>query len=104
MSNPPFDLPTAERWFAAQLNNQTWDLVEAESRTTEQTEAMLHSAHAAYWHWSQVGQPINRLRALVLLATAYGKAELSEGAVRYADQCLACLEPLGDEPALFDQA
>lgn len=76
MSTAPFDLPKAHRWFAVELNNLCWDLIEAEHRSAEQTERMIHAAHAACHHWLQVGTAVNNLRAECLLATAYALAGL----------------------------
>jgi len=104
MSNSPFDLNATHRWFAIELNNRAWDLVEAAGRTPEETERMIQAAHAACWHWLQIGQPINHLRAEVLLATAYVKAGLAEGAVRYAEKCLELSQQLSDAQTPFDRA
>lgn len=91
MAPPTFDVPVAERWFAAAANNFAWDLVEAARRSADETERMLHAAHAACHHWRQVGQPVHHLRALVLLATAYSTAARTAEAARYAEQALALL-------------
>jgi hypothetical protein len=38
---------------AAECFNATWDLLEKESRTSEETDRMLDLAHASRWHWTQ---------------------------------------------------
>ena len=43
------------RKLAIELFNHTWTLMDLESRTVEQTDEMLHSAHASTYHWLQVG-------------------------------------------------
>ena len=56
-----YNQPTAEdiarwdRWFAVEMNNQAWSLVENPGRTPAETEDMLHAAHAAALHWKCVG-------------------------------------------------
>ena len=104
MTDTPFDAQRAHRWFAVECNNQTWDLVEAESRTPEQVEQMIHGAHAACFHWLAAGSLLNHLRAQNLLATAYVAAGLAEAAVRHAERCLALSQEAGDSQSAFDRA
>ncbi len=104
MAEPPFDLERAHHWFAVEFNNHAWDLVEAAKRSAEETERMIHLAHAACVHWLAAGSAINHLRAQCLLATAYEKAGLGEAAVRHAEQCLELFAKAGEEATLFDQA
>jgi hypothetical protein len=104
MSQPPFDLAAAHRWFAVEFNNLAWDLVENADRTPEQTEEMLHAAHAAWLHWSQVGSVLNRQRAECLLSTAYAAAGQTEPAVRYGRSCVTLSEQPDSEQTPFDQA
>ena len=47
MSTPPFDLSKAHRWFAIELNNRAWELIEAPARTAEEAVEMVTAAHAA---------------------------------------------------------
>lgn len=103
MTDPPFDGQQAHRWFAIEFNNRSWDLVEAPARSPAEVEEMIHCAHAACLHWSQAGGPINRLRALVLLATAYVRAGLAAEALNYAELAAACSVP-EEEITLFDRA
>lgn len=52
--DPPFHDPAAqERKLGAELFNKTWDYIDKAARTPAETEAMLHCAHASFWHWSQ---------------------------------------------------
>lgn len=104
MSEPSFDIEKAHRWFAVEFNNLAWDLYESTGRTESDTERMIHAAHAACFHWFEVGVDVNRLRALCLLASAYAAAGLGELAVRYATQCVALSDRLGDEQTKFDRA
>jgi hypothetical protein len=91
MSEPPFDLAKAHRWFAVELNNLAWELYELPARTAEETERMLDAAHASVHHWRQVGTVLNALRGQVLLASCYAAASNSETAVRHAYRALDLL-------------
>lgn len=103
-NTPPFEIPRAHRWFAVECNNRAWDLVEAGSRTADETEEMLHAAHAAWLHWKAVGTPLNTLRAEKLLATAYAVAGLGERALWHAERCVELSEQAGDTQTPFDRA
>jgi hypothetical protein len=104
MNPPPFDVKRAHAWFAVELNNLAWDLVEAGRRSDVETERMIHAAHAACFHWLQSGDLLNHLRAQCLLATAYVQAGLSEPAVRHAQRTLALSREAADTQTAFDRA
>lgn len=104
MSEPPFDVQKAHRWFAVELNNESWGLVEAAERSPADVERMIHAAHGACYHWLHVGDLLNHLRAQCLLATAYAKANLVEPAVRHAEKCLQLSEEAGEKQTAFDRA
>lgn len=84
MSEPPFDLAKAHRWFAVEFNNVAWELCELPARTADETERMIDAAHASAYHWRQVGTVLNTLRGQVLLTSCYLAASQSEGALRHA--------------------
>lgn len=50
---PQLDVIWAHRHFSAQCFNATWTLIEKQDRTTEDNEAMLLTALASLWHWTQ---------------------------------------------------
>jgi hypothetical protein len=104
MTAPPFDVKLAHRWFAVELNNLAWDVVETEVISPPDVERMIHAAHAACFHWLEVGDGLNHLRAQCLLATAYAKAGLAESAVRHAERCLSLSAEAGTRQTAFDQA
>ncbi len=104
MADAPFELSRAHRWFAIELNNRAWDLLEKADRTADETEQMIHAAHAACFHWLQVGDLLNHLRAQNLLATVYAKAGMGEAATRHAEKCLALSKEAGDKQSPFDLA
>lgn len=101
MPTPPLDIAAAHRWFGIECNNAAWDLLELPSRSADESDHMLHLAHAALHHWSHIGTPINRLRGLCLLATTCTAAGRSEEATHWASACLALSDKLGmpDSPA-----
>jgi hypothetical protein len=43
-----------ERLLGTQLFNETWRLMEKESRTRADDDRMIHMAHASRYHWGQV--------------------------------------------------
>lgn len=104
MTEPPFDVNRAHRWFGVECNNRAWDLVEAAERTPDEIEEMIHSAHAAWLHWKPVGTLLNELRAENLLAMAYCVAGVSDRALWHARRCLALSEQAGDTQTPFDRA
>jgi hypothetical protein len=67
------------RFFAVECNNRAWGLSEATSRTGAQDGEMLDAAHAAAFHWNQVGTDVHRARADMLLAHVH--ALLGHGAI-----------------------
>jgi hypothetical protein len=106
MSQPPFDLAKAHRWFAVEFNNRAWELVEQDSRTDEEVREMIDAAHAAAIHWRAVGTPINEQRAECLLTTAYLRTGDAAAALRHAKRGLQLSEQTaaGDEETPFDRA
>ena len=53
------DRPDTElhRRLAAILFNGTWELLEKKKRTKEESDTMIHMAHASRYHWGVVGGP-----------------------------------------------
>jgi hypothetical protein len=87
MPAPPEDIQADSwhRFFAATANNHAWDL--AETRTGEiDLSALLDAAHASAWHWQVVGNELNRMRAVMLLAQAHARAGLGRSALAYAEE------------------
>lgn len=104
MSDAPFDLPRAHRWLAVELNNTAWDLLDKPDRTRDETERMIHAAHASVHHWLAAGNALNHLRGMVLLANVYAGAKLGEMGVRYAERALQLSEQCGETSTIFDRA
>jgi len=101
---PPFDLAKAHLWFAIECNNQAWDLVEKSNLTADETQQMIHLAHASVLHWQAVGTALNRQRGENLLATVYAAAGDAAAAVRHAERCLSLSVQNAKEESTFDRA
>ncbi|MEW5986201.1 MAG: hypothetical protein AB1791_06175 [Chloroflexota bacterium] len=92
------DIPTQEtinqwhRRFAVACNNRAWDLTTQSDRTAAENQEMRYTAYAAAYHWQQVGQPINHLRAEITLAHVHALLGEAGQALHYADRCLAFCE------------
>lgn len=104
MPEAPFDVSRAHRWFAVECNNSAWDLLESSGRSAEDSARLIEAAHAASFHWRAVGNELNRLRALNLLATAYVAVQDAAASVRYAEQVLAALSVADAQATAFDSA
>jgi hypothetical protein len=52
-NTPDIDVGAAHRFFSAECFNRAWDLLDKPERAPEETERMIHLAHASVWHWSQ---------------------------------------------------
>ncbi len=50
---PNFDIAAVHRFFSAMCFNKTWELIDTPNRTSEEEFAMLQTAMASLWHWSQ---------------------------------------------------
>lgn len=100
----PVDPAVAHHWFATELNNLAWSLLERGDRDRESVDLMVHAAHACHYHWSQVGTDLNRQRSYCLLASVYAFASRPAEAVRYAESALEWTRLTLDEVTPFDRA
>src|SRR4029079_6731594 len=101
---PAFDLAAAHRWFGIEFNNAAWDLLEAPSRTADETGRLLRLAHASCLHWESIGTPANVQRGLVLLAMAHAVTGLGTRAVELGWQCLVIGKDYDNLLTPFDRA
>jgi hypothetical protein len=74
--------------FASESNNRAWDIVEQAELTATDVDELLHAAHAAAWHWEQIGDQRTTARAHVLLAFAHAFAGNGTAALRFATLAL----------------
>jgi len=87
MPRSPEDIKTESwhRFYASTANNRAWELAELQASEVDLRE-LLNAAHAAAWHWQAVGNELNRMRAVMLLAQAHAMAGLGSSALAYADE------------------
>ncbi len=53
-NEPKLDVKTAHEYFSAECFNKAWEYIEkTEGRSQEDELAMLHTAIASLWHWTQ---------------------------------------------------
>ncbi len=80
----------AHRRLGVDLFNRTWTLLEKQSRTPEEDDELLHSAHASAYHWLQAGgTDANRARSQWQCSRAHAVLGQAEGAIHHAERCLA---------------
>jgi hypothetical protein len=84
--------PEEERQLAVDLFNRAWTLMEAEGRTAEQEDELVHAAHASRHHWAAVGTPANLARGEWQLSRIYTVLGRAEPALHHARRCLAYCE------------
>lgn len=81
-----------ERALAVVLFDHTWELLERRSRTPEETDELVHAAHASRYHWGRVGTAANRARGEWLCARVYATLGRAEPALHHARRCLELVE------------
>ena len=75
------------RWFAVELNNGTWDLLDAglsEASPREEREQALYAAYASTYHWMQAGTVANHARGEHLIASVAVAIGQLDTAARHA--------------------
>ena len=75
------------RWFAVELNNGTWDALDAglsEASPREEREQALYAAYASTYHWLQAGNVANHGRGEHLVASVAVAIGLLDTAARHA--------------------
>jgi len=85
------------KFFGASANNEAWTLAELPAAEVDRKQ-LLNAAHAATWHWRQIGDELNRMRALMLLACAHAHAGLGESAMGFAEEMRAYFLARPDTP------
>jgi hypothetical protein len=90
MSQPspaPEETALWQRRLAAQANNLAWRMSESRSRSTAESQEMLHAAHAAMHLWSIVGNDNQKAHALQLLAHVHALLGNAGAASTYLGGC-----------------
>ena len=83
--------PAQHRAVAVALFNRVWGLLEADARTEQQDDEMIHAAHASRWHWAHAGVPDEVQRLAVgewQCARVYSELGRGEPAVHHARRAL----------------
>jgi DNA-binding transcriptional MerR regulator len=99
MSSPPaapeIDAPT-RRALAVGLFNHTWTLLEKADRTADETDEMIHAAHASRYHWGEVGERVNVSRGEWQCSRVYAVLGRGEPALWHARRCVSITEANAD--------
>ncbi len=69
---------------AIEAFNKTWDYIDLNSRTKEETLEMIHLAHASRYHWGFAGTELNKGRGEWQISRVYSIANLGESALLHA--------------------
>ena len=73
--------------------NKTWDYIDNNERTKEETLEMIHLAHASRYHWGFAGTEIHKARGEWQISRVYSVANLGESALLHANAYLdICLK------------
>lgn len=94
--------PEDHKHFAIHCFNQTWDLIEKEDRSQEETDRMIHAARASRYHWEFIGESVNLARGEWLISRVYAVLNRVEPCLYHADRCLKIT--VNNDLQDFDQA
>jgi DNA-binding transcriptional MerR regulator len=83
------------RQLGKELYNLVWTLLETADRAPEQSDEMIHAAHASRHHWGVGGEPVHRARGEWQCARVYATLGRAEPALWHAGRCLAICEEQG---------
>ena len=78
------------RWFAVELNNGTWDVIDeglSKDSPREEREQALYAAYASTYHWMQAGTVVNHGRGEYLVASVAAAIGELDTAARHAARC-----------------
>lgn len=96
--DPLTDLDAAtHRELGKALFNHVWTLLETEARSPEQTDTMIHAAHASRLHWTRAEGPgsAEAARGEWQCSRVYAVLGRGEPALWHARRCLALHEAAG---------
>jgi len=84
------DQQVAHRWFAVDCFNRVWALIDKPSRTIAEDEAMVLTALASLWHWSQRDDCTDQNLSIGhwLAARVFALVGQGENAMRHARRSL----------------
>jgi DNA-binding transcriptional MerR regulator len=87
--------PATHRQLAVDLYNSTWALIEKPDRSADETDEMIHRAHASRWHWARVGEAVNLARGEWLCSRVYATLGRGEPSLWHARRCVEIDEANG---------
>jgi hypothetical protein len=90
-----YKIEEAQRKFAVDLFNLTWDLMDKSDRSPTEDARMVHAAHASRYHWGEIGTPLNFARGDWQLSRVYAVLGQGEQAVNYAKSSLELCQEHG---------
>lgn len=95
---PDFDTAAVHRYFSATCFNKTWEFIDNPHRSPDEELAMLQTAMASLWHWSQRedATPQNLSVGNWQVSRVYCLLGQADNARRYAEVSLKLAE--GSEP------
>ena len=94
------DLDAAtHRQLGVDLYNSTWALIEKADRSQDETDEMIHRAHASRWHWARAAgaRRVNLARGEWLCARVYATLGRGEPALWHARRCVEIVQSIGEE-------
>ena len=94
----------ANRFFAIQYHNKTWDLLDQKERTQDEDERMQDYAHASLAHWRTAGSAVHHQRGEWVLARVYTVLGMADQALKHAERCNGLLQSHAAEMEDFDFA
>ncbi len=91
------------RQMAARLFNGTWELLSKKRRTKEETNTMIHMAHASRYHWGVVGGPKELAIGEWQISRVYAVARRPEPSLYHAERSLEICKAhgVGDFPLAY---
>src|SRR5258706_3821484 len=104
MDKKEYLTPEAHRFYAVELTQLTWKLLENPDRSEEDNELMLHAVHGSYYHWLQAGTKANEQRGEWMLCRVYAFLNMPERAMHYAKRCETVTNEFPKEMEDFDFA
>jgi hypothetical protein len=87
--------PAVHRQLGVDLFNYTWTLIDKSDRTEDESQMMIHAAHASAYHWRQVGTPLNFSRSDWQISRVYAVLNRPEASLYHAQHCLNICEAEG---------
>jgi hypothetical protein len=92
-----------QRKVAAHLFNSTWVLLEKKARSREESDTMIHMAHASRYHWGVAGGPKELAIGEWQISRVYAILGRPEPALYHAQRSLEICEAhkIGDFPQAY---